>query len=359
MAPVTEARKTEYFERAVHQQQHESSDGAGNATHLSPISEEGAGDGDSTTPAECRPADYKNTEKADARRSSIHQIVFSEVRRLSKAAPRASWNLLRLSTTTAIGYLTPKMSTLSPEALRALSWRQRADFYLSQPEDSSLGRTIQIAVMIIIVLNMTIMAGETLDGPRYGSTDPGYVYLPGASVFWYAEAGFTAIYIMEFVTRSVVTKAKTHYWKSWTTWLDVLALIPFLIHVGLDVVNTSNPNYDAVRTEDNVTLLRLVRLIRLALLSRIFLGTKILVRVSKHVLAPLKITVCLFGFFKTTSADLGVFPAFFPDHCRHGIRNCHILRRALLRSFDLHIHRHFQRRLFRHAHVRTLIRVGE
>lgn len=294
MTPVSEERRAAYFNQAIDDHVGavaELDHSAGNGAPLEPISEaaEFAADANEKLPSqvERRPAGRTVSAASSSRRPSM----LTEVRRLSQAAPRASWNCLRLSTATAVSYLTPRMTVYSSDTLQGMPWRARMDFYVSQPEDSSIGWFIQSTMMVILVVNIAVMAGETLDGPRYGSSDPGYTFLPGKTAFVLADAGFTAVYVLEFAVRSIVARHPTQYWKSWATWINVLALLPFFIHIGLDALNKNNSDYSGVETEDRVSLLRVFRVVRLVSLSRMFLGTKILFRVSKKVVAPLKITV--------------------------------------------------------------------
>jgi hypothetical protein len=283
MGPASEEHKAAYFNRELKDQvgntaNHEQ--GAGIGAPLEPISEV----------AEFA-ADTNDEPPLPAPTASRHQSMLAEVRRLSLTAPIASWTFLRRSTTSALSYLTPRMVVYSSDTLQSLPWRARMDFYLSQPEDSSLGWFIQICVMVILVANIAVMASETLDGPRYGGSDPGYPFLPGKSAFELADAGFTAVYVVEFALRSIVARNPMQYWKSWTPWIDILALLPSFIHIALDTINKNNPDYDTMKTEYMITFIQLFRIVRLVLLSRMFLGTKILFRVSKKVVAPLKITV--------------------------------------------------------------------
>lgn len=297
MAPVSEEHKAAYFNRALKDQVGSMSNreqGNGIGAPLEPISEV----------AEFA-ADMNSEPRPSAPTASRRQSMLAEVRRVSLTAPRASWGLLRRSTASALSYLTPRLVVYSSDTLQNMPWRARVDFYLSQPEDSSLGRLIQTCVMVILVVNIAVMASETLDGPRYGGSDPGYPFLPGKSAFELADAGFTAVYVVEFTLRSIVARHPMQYWKSWTPVVDVLALLPSFIHIGLDTIYANNPNYDTVKTEYFITFIQLFRIARLVSLSRMFLGTKILFRVSKKVVAPLKITVRVMVMF---------FVTFEPSH---------------------------------------------
>lgn len=286
MASVTEERKAVYFAAAKAHHEQRGAD----AEPLEPISETAEDTGDGNNGPTGTTAPFRHAVASDKHSRQHHGLA--GVRGLSHVAPVASWNLLRLSMSTfAKSYLSPKTDAYSPEAVRSMPWRARLDFYLSQPEDSSIGRALQNTVMFVLMVNIAVMAGETLDGPRYGSSAPAYSYLPGERAFTLADAGFTAFYVVEFAVRAFAARSRSQFWKSWTTWVSVFAFLPFFIHAGADALNKGNADYNPATTDSEVAFVRLFRIVRVMLLARIYLGTKILMRVSAKVVAPLKITV--------------------------------------------------------------------
>ncbi|RLN38017.1 hypothetical protein BBJ28_00024477, partial [Nothophytophthora sp. Chile5] len=103
--------------------------------------------------------------------------VVTAMKRVSQAAPRASMNLLRVSSSTMAGYLTRDLPLLrSPESIQAMPWRSRFNLYLEYPEESRLGWRLQQAIMLVLIADIMSMAMETMDGPRFGGTEPAYNY---------------------------------------------------------------------------------------------------------------------------------------------------------------------------------------
>ncbi|GMF38514.1 unnamed protein product [Phytophthora lilii] len=186
-----------------------------------------------------------------------------------------------------VNFFTHELPNLrSPESIRALPWRARVNLYLSNPEESQLGWRLQQLLMLVIFVNIGTMASETVDGPRFGSSDPGYPYMPGGSVFNALEALFTFLFVIEFAFRWLSTPSQKQFWSSIRTWITFLGAIAALPRLGLLAIGA-----ETSRVETFVYNFRILRAIRLILLAHAYVGTKVLFRAVIAAIPPLTITV--------------------------------------------------------------------
>ncbi|GLE10494.1 hypothetical protein PINS_up022639 [Pythium insidiosum] len=190
-----------------------------------------------------------------------------------------------------MGRLGPSKSVVSPEAIRAMPWRQRVQFYLAQPTKSRFGWVLHHVLTLILIVNIGVMAAETLDGPRFEGTDPGYGYLPGDSFFVAAEVLFTAIYVIDFLLRWLSAPNQKAFWKALSTWNQLAALSPLFIYRALEFLNRDEPTFNKFGTRATVNYLQLCRIFRLIDMSRVYDGSIILFKAAAESVAPLKITV--------------------------------------------------------------------
>ncbi|POM78452.1 Voltage-gated Ion Channel (VIC) Superfamily [Phytophthora palmivora] len=95
-------------------------------------------------------------------------------------------------------------------------------------QESLIGWRLQQLIMFLLFINIGVMAAETVDGPRYGSSDPGYPYMPEDNFFNAVEAFFSFIYVIEFAVRWSTMPNQTYFWKSTPTWINFLAAIAAL-----------------------------------------------------------------------------------------------------------------------------------
>ncbi|KAG6613868.1 Voltage-gated Ion Channel (VIC) Superfamily [Phytophthora cinnamomi] len=220
--------------------------------------------------------------------------------------------LLRLSETVA-SYLTRELpSQRSPEAIRAISWSARINLYLSCPEETVIGWRLNQLILLVLFVNIAIMSSETLDGPRYAGTDPDYPYMLRDSSYNSIEAFFTVIYCVEFAARWLSAPNQIQFWKGISTWVGLLAMtaaIPKLVGVA---VGFNTRHADAFMYN-----LRILRVIRLIILSHAFVGTKVLLRAAQYSVAPLEITF----FFLITVVMVFATAIFYAEPC-YDLQTC-------------------------------------
>uniref|UniRef100_H3HD87 Ion transport domain-containing protein n=1 Tax=Phytophthora ramorum TaxID=164328 RepID=H3HD87_PHYRM len=91
--------------------------------------------------------------------------------------------------------------------------RRRADAYES-PDDEEyhekrananwrldVGWRLQQFVMLVLVVNIAVMASETLESPRFSGSDPAFAYVLSQNTCNCIEAFFTILYVVEFVAQ--------------------------------------------------------------------------------------------------------------------------------------------------------------
>ncbi|OWZ21635.1 Voltage-gated Ion Channel [Phytophthora megakarya] len=200
----------------------------------------------------------------------------------------------------------------SPESIRAMPTKARLNFYLSNPEESLIGWRLQQLTMILLFVNICVMAAETVDGPRYGSSDPGYAYMPGDSFFNPVEAFFSFIYVVEFVVRWLTAPNQTHFWKTiptWITFLAAIAALPRMADLGM--------GSDTGLADKFMYNMRILRAVRLIVLAQAYAGTKVLFRAVEAAIPPLTITM----FFLITVVMVFATAIFYAEPC-YDLQTC-------------------------------------
>lgn len=140
--------------------------------------------------------------------------------------------------------------------------------------------------MLVLFVDIAIMTSETLDGPRHGGTDPDFHYMLDDSSYNSIEGLFTVTYCVEFAARWQSAPSQIQLWRLISTWVSLLAAIaavPKLVGVAI--------SSDTYHADSRMYNLRILRVVRLMILSHAFMGTKVLLRAAQHSIAPLKITV--------------------------------------------------------------------
>lgn len=259
---------------------------------------------------------------------------------------------------------------VTPAMLRAMPVRARMRFVLTRPEESRLGWCVHHLILVIVSIDVfLVLTLRTLDGPRFSrGTDPAYPYLPTQKQFDIAEKLFSTVYTFEFVLRWATASSQRKYWKSMQTWVALLALLPvFVSQAGMSTAD--DPDGDDALASRFAISLRFVRILRLPLMSKVHVGSKVMFEAISKSLAPLRITVklivCAYVWETVCSTDRlchlywwhVVRSAVLFDRGRDGVRDGRVLRRALLRPPRVLVHGHFQRRLLRHGHVSTQAQV--
>lgn len=182
-----------------------------------------------------------------------------------------------------------KHTAVTPSILRAMSLRSRLRFYLSRPEESRIGWIVHHCVIGVLVVNACVLAVETLDGPRNANgSDPAYPFLPGDGAFRAAECFFSALYLAEFLLRWMVANSQRRVWQSKQTWMALLGLLPIFVVAG---ARSSAEKSTRTAAEVVAFNLRLVRVMRIPVLSRVYVGSKVLFGAMFKSIAPLSVTV--------------------------------------------------------------------
>jgi len=226
-----------------------------------------------------------------AHQSTRCDAAVDQTRSAAPPASRVSKRLLRLSETVA-SYL--MLSKISPEAVRMLPWRAKVNLFLSKPEETVVGWRLQQLIMLVLFVNVAVMASETLDGPRFGSSEPAFPYMLEDSTYNAIETLFTIFYVIEFVVRWMSTPSQLLFWRSVPSWIALLAMIAAVPKLAGVVVGAE----DSYQVDTFASILRIFRAVRLIVLAYAFVGTKVLFRAVTHSVAPLKITVRIWRFCK-------------------------------------------------------------
>ncbi|CEG43438.1 voltage-gated ion channel superfamily [Plasmopara halstedii] len=202
----------------------------------------------------------------------------------------------------------------SPRLIQAMGWRERICFYLTNPEKSYIGWRLQQIIMFLLVINVGVMASETLDGPQYGSTDPAFAYMLSESAYNDIETLFSLLYITEFLVRWYTVPKRIQFLKSVSTWIYFLAAVAALPKL---VLPTQNKQSDTMRTDSISYNLRILRAVRLIVAVAPFVGTKVLLRAIAEAIAPLKITL----FFLIAVVMVFATAIFYAEPC-YDLQTC-------------------------------------
>ncbi|KAG7390720.1 hypothetical protein PHYPSEUDO_006839 [Phytophthora pseudosyringae] len=200
----------------------------------------------------------------------------------------------------------------SPRSIRAMEWRSRINFYLAYPEESQFGWRLQQFIMLVLFINVGVMASETLDGPRFGSSDPDFPYMLSEASYNAIEALFSLLYVVEFGLRWSTAPKQAPFWKTipaWIYFLAAVAALPKLLGLAM--------GSDTRQVETFVYNLRILRAVRLIVAAYVFVGTKVLFRAVADAVAPLTITL----FFLITVVMVFATAIFYAEPC-YDLQTC-------------------------------------
>lgn len=146
-----------------------------------------------------------------------------------------------------------------------------------------------LILVLVSIDAFVVLTMRTLDGPRFTrGADPACPYLPAQTLFDVAETLFSALYTFEFVIRWTTARSQHKYWKSKQTWVALLALLPvFISYVGK---MTSSGDGDS-SAERIASSLRFVRIVRVPIMLKVHVGSKVMIEAISKSVAPLRITV--------------------------------------------------------------------
>ncbi|GAB9473699.1 hypothetical protein Gpo141_00010847 [Globisporangium polare] len=207
---------------------------------------------------------------------------------------------------------------VTPAMLRAMPVRARMRFVLTRPEESRLGWCVHHLILVIVSIDVfLVLTLRTLDGPRFSrGTDPAYPYLPTQKQFDIAEKLLSTVYTFEFVLRWATASSQRKYWKSMQTWVALLALLPvFVSQAGMSTAD--DPDGDDALASRFATSLRFVRILRLPLMSKVHVGSKVMFEAISKSLAPLRITL----FFLIAVVMVFATGVFYAEPC-YDLQEC-------------------------------------
>ncbi|KAG3010361.1 hypothetical protein PC121_g20003 [Phytophthora cactorum] len=200
----------------------------------------------------------------------------------------------------------------SPRSIRSMEWRARTNFYLTNPEESHIGWRLHQLLMLVLFIDVGVMASETLDGPRYGSTDPDFPYMLSETSYNAIETLFSLLYIIEFLVRWSTAPKQDQFWKSISTWIRLLAAVAALPKLAALVMGA-----DTRQAEVIIYNLRILRAVRLIIASYAFIGTKVLFRAVADAIPPLTISL----FFLITVVMVFATAIFYAEPC-YDLQTC-------------------------------------
>ncbi|OWZ24034.1 Voltage-gated Ion Channel [Phytophthora megakarya] len=179
------------------------------------------------------------------------------------------------------------------------------------PDVSMWGRRFNRLVFILILLGIADLAIKTCDGPNYGSTDPGYPYLPTEADHEIYDGLFAGAFTLEFLGRIIETRNARTIIRDPFMWLDLIGISPWYI------VQISDALGGGEDVEHTVNLLRLLRTARLAFILRHYDQSKIIALAIKASLRPLGITL----FFLFTLVMVIATAIFYAEPC-YNVETC-------------------------------------
>ncbi|KAE9024602.1 hypothetical protein PF005_g4077 [Phytophthora fragariae] len=179
------------------------------------------------------------------------------------------------------------------------------------PPVSLWERRFNRTVFTLIMLGVGDLAIETCDGPNYGSTDPGYPYLPTEQQHEVYDGVFAGLFTLEFLIRGIQAKSIRAVVHDPYMWLDLIGISPwYILEVLKAAGNTVGPGHF-------INMLRLIRLVRLALILRHYEQTKVMYLAIKASLRPLGITL----FFLFTLVMIFATAIFYSEPC-YNVETC-------------------------------------
>ncbi|KAE9248930.1 hypothetical protein PF004_g3619 [Phytophthora fragariae] len=179
------------------------------------------------------------------------------------------------------------------------------------PPVSLWERRFNRTVFTLIMLGVGDLAIETCDGPNYESTDPGYPYLPTEQQHEVYDGVFAGLFTLEFLIRGIQAKSIRAVVHDPYMWLDLIGISPwYILEVLKAAGNTVGPGHF-------INMLRLIRLVRLALILRHYEQTKVMYLAIKASLRPLDITL----FFLFTLVMIFATAIFYSEPC-YNVETC-------------------------------------
>ncbi|KAL7688014.1 putative Ion transport domain, voltage-dependent channel domain superfamily [Plasmopara halstedii] len=182
--------------------------------------------------------------------------------------------------------------------------KKEIEYLFFLPPVSLWGRRLNIAIFVLILSGIAALAMQTCDGPNFGSTDPGYPYLPSKEFHVVCDNFFTGVYTLEFLGRIFKTRKIRSLVRDPCMWFDLIGLSPWYISQLLKALGAEG-------FDSKVNLLRLVRTIRLASILRHYEQTEIIYQAIKASLRPLSITM----FFLFTLVMVLATAIYYAEPC--------------------------------------------
>ncbi|GLD94017.1 hypothetical protein PINS_up002628 [Pythium insidiosum] len=200
----------------------------------------------------------------------------------------------------------PRMIVHSHRSVYARTQESLKEMFEGTRESSSV-RVFHRVSFIAILGSIMALALETCDGPNHGSTDPGYPWLPGERGYDALDLLFTIVFSVELLARAVYHRFSRRLLKDAATWIDLLAVSPWYIETAFKREQT----HDSRSAMHYVSLLRLLRILRIVIILRGNDSSKILYAAIKASVRPLSITM----FFLFTLVMVLATAIFYAEPC--------------------------------------------
>ena len=153
--------------------------------------------------------------------------------------------------------------------LRWSPWRSSLFRYFENPHESYVGLALHYTLLASILLNLSFLCLETLDGPNQKGSDPQYAFLPFAQTYYIMEMVFTFIFTLEFLARGFTSPDLKKLSRDPLTWCDLAAIFPFylnvLIYYAYNVDEDQNPFLQLLL--NMIKLFRVLRIVKMARVS--------------------------------------------------------------------------------------------
>lgn len=157
-------------------------------------------------------------------------------------------------------------------------WRRYIWFYLEYPQHSKPGRILYFISMLFTILSCVTLAVETLPSfnQKYNlcktsenntlQNDMALCLEKFSSPFFIIQTICVLYFTMEFILRLISTPSYYRFIFSIYNWIDLSAIVPYFVILGLEINRTQSDINDKV-----ITGLRVFRILRFLRLVKIYL----------------------------------------------------------------------------------------
>lgn len=266
---------------------------------------------------------YDGAAESGRKRSSA--VVESGRRRssaystLTKTLTLKTLQVSARTSMSAIALADPRQDMPDPAKHRVMYLRvqrELAEIFV-KPTESHWKRRVNQFLFFWIIFNTAMMAFETCDGPNLDSADPGFPQLPTKAGYQALDAMFATVFSVELVSRVVINKFSKRILKHPLTWIDLVALSPWLTQLFARSAGYVFELDAGSGFGHQFALVRLIRVLRLGHILRHYEQSKILIMSVKASLPPLAIIL----FFLFTLVMVLATALFYAEPC-YNVNTC-------------------------------------